>query len=59
MKPEKRFPRDPVEGSEASGQGTVEGEHEQDIGLAFRVNETSADSETGTQRSLDLRSRMR
>jgi len=46
-KPEKRTPRDPVEGSEASGQGTAEGKHEQDFEPDIRVNETSADSETG------------
>jgi len=46
-KPEKRTPRDPVEGSEAPGQGTAGGKHEQDSELDLRVNETSVDSETG------------
>jgi hypothetical protein len=43
-KPEKRFPRDPVEGSEASGHGTAEGKHERGLGLSRSVNETAADS---------------
>ena len=43
-KPEKRTPRDPVEGSEAPGHGTVEGKHERDTELAIHVTETSADS---------------
>src|SRR5437773_4494248 len=46
-KPEKRTARDPVEGSEAPGHGTVEGKHERDIGPAVCVNETSTDSRTG------------
>src|SRR4051812_1937535 len=33
-KPENRIPRNPVEGSEGPGHGTVEGKHERDIGPA-------------------------
>jgi hypothetical protein len=47
MKPENRTPRDPGEGSEASGHGTDERKHDGDIGLGNRVNETSADSGNG------------
>jgi len=32
-KPENRIPRDPVEGREAPGHGTVEGKHARDIEL--------------------------
>jgi len=39
-KPENRIPRDPVEGSEASGHGTAEGKRARDIELAMHVNDT-------------------
>lgn len=48
-KPEKRSPRDPVEGRETPGQGTAEGKHEQDFELDASVNETSADSRAGEE----------
>src|SRR5712691_6333824 len=48
-KPEKRPPRDPVEGRGAPGHGTAEGEHERDSGPGLSVNETSADSGTGEE----------
>ena len=48
-KPEKRSPRDPVEGREAPGHGTAEGQHERDIGPELSVNETSADSGNGEE----------
>jgi hypothetical protein len=44
-KPEEVNPRDAVEGSEASYEGTADGKQEQDSEPALRVNETSADSE--------------
>ncbi len=40
---------DPVEGSEASDHGPVEGPHSKGLEPSFRVNVTSADNMTGTK----------
>jgi hypothetical protein len=61
-KPEKRSPRDPVEGSEASGHGAAERKHEQDIVLevvSTQFQWIASVVRFATQRSRDLRSRMR